>query len=286
MPIRRDEEDDAIHAVRTYIERRCGDERAAPEDFFGLLARQALDEVIDGPRTGRWDIEQLSKTEKTYIGTKIEIVVRSALEVPCGARTDCTIDGVETDVKWSKSYGGWMIGPENVGEVCLGICTNGAQTELSVGLVIPYFERLTGSSNRDDKRSLTRESITRHVNWIVHEAEFPQNFVAQLSDDTRRHIFEGETAQERVRRLALALSGKFIPRQAFETVAMKPDGDPIRRLRRDRYNDNGLEGVQLLGTKYKGDEIRRILDWPSDRELPKNHWFAIADDEYRRSIRR
>jgi len=41
--------------------------------------RRALDEVIDGPRTGRYSVEQLEKTEKTYIGTKVEILIRCSV---------------------------------------------------------------------------------------------------------------------------------------------------------------------------------------------------------------
>lgn len=37
-----------------------------PTAFFGQLVRQSIDEVVDGPRTGRWDLEQLDSTEKTY----------------------------------------------------------------------------------------------------------------------------------------------------------------------------------------------------------------------------
>ncbi len=39
--------------------------------------RRALDEVIDCQRTGRFSVEQLEKTEKTCIGTQVEIVLRS-----------------------------------------------------------------------------------------------------------------------------------------------------------------------------------------------------------------
>lgn len=44
------------------------------DDLEARLAqtlRLALDEVIDGARTGRFAVAQLEKTEKTYIGTKV-----------------------------------------------------------------------------------------------------------------------------------------------------------------------------------------------------------------------
>jgi len=42
---------------------------------FGSAIRQSFDEVFDGQRTGRYSLPQLSKVEKTYIGTKVEIVI-------------------------------------------------------------------------------------------------------------------------------------------------------------------------------------------------------------------
>ena len=44
---------------------------------FGAAIRRSLDEVVDGQRTGRYSIDELSKVEKTYIGTKVEILVRA-----------------------------------------------------------------------------------------------------------------------------------------------------------------------------------------------------------------
>ena len=46
----------------------------ALQNFQGLEAlvstaiRDSIDTVIDGPRTMRWSIEQLEKTEKTHLG--------------------------------------------------------------------------------------------------------------------------------------------------------------------------------------------------------------------------
>jgi hypothetical protein len=235
--------------------------------------------VIDGARTGRWAVSQLSKNEKAYIGTKLEILIRAALGVPEGTGSDCLIDGIETDIKWSMRHASWMIGPENVGEMCLGVCTNFGQTTFSVGLFVPYKERLRRGANRDAKLSLTANA--RHqILWLVDKAPFPQNFVAELDEKTRMYIFAGDTAQERVRRLAQALPLRLIPRQAFQTVAMRPDGDPIRRLRRDRHNAIGLEGYHLLSTKQRGVEIRQILDLEADEPLPKDHWLSVPDNVY------
>lgn len=40
---------------------------------FRWTLRDSLDELLDGQRTGRWCYQHLTKTEKTYLGTAIEI---------------------------------------------------------------------------------------------------------------------------------------------------------------------------------------------------------------------
>ncbi len=63
------------------------------------LFRRAVDEVIDAPRTNRFTIGELEKTEKTYLGTKVEILLRDFLKLPKGRILDLLIDGVEVDIK-------------------------------------------------------------------------------------------------------------------------------------------------------------------------------------------
>ncbi|WP_205982647.1 NaeI family type II restriction endonuclease, partial [Pseudomonas viridiflava] len=69
-------------------------------------------------RTGRFQIEQLEKTEKTYIGTKVEIVLRAELELERGRVLDNLICGHEVDTKCSIRAE-WMIPREAVGQICL-----------------------------------------------------------------------------------------------------------------------------------------------------------------------
>jgi hypothetical protein len=61
--------------------------------------RRALDEVIDGMRTGRWSVNSLEKTEKTYIGTKVEILFKFDFELPKGSKLDIRVEDTEVDIK-------------------------------------------------------------------------------------------------------------------------------------------------------------------------------------------
>ena len=111
--------DPDVIAVAGTLERLCTAAKSTPAKLFRELVRRALDEVIDGPRTGRFQLQQLEKTEKTYVGTKVEIIVRAALELDRGTRADVMVGTVPVDIKWSQDLQ-WMIGKETVGTVCLG----------------------------------------------------------------------------------------------------------------------------------------------------------------------
>lgn len=52
--------------------------------LFTQLLRDSIDSVIDAPHTGRFRIYEIEKTEKTYLGTKIEIRFRHLLDVSRG----------------------------------------------------------------------------------------------------------------------------------------------------------------------------------------------------------
>ena len=97
------------------------DSTGSADDFsqtIGAVVRRAFDEVIDMPRTARWTIAQLEKTEKTYIGTKVEILLRHELGLSRGKKLDLIIDGQEVDIK-NTIGNNWPIPLEAVDEICL-----------------------------------------------------------------------------------------------------------------------------------------------------------------------
>lgn len=132
LPVEHGEADEALLKVKKAILRACAEQSKTPTELFGKIIRQATDEAI-GPRTGRWKISQLEKTEKTYIGTKVEMVTRAALNLKRG-RLDAEIEGEQVDIKWSMRLA-WEIPYESVDHICLVIGTNEKGTEFSVGLI-------------------------------------------------------------------------------------------------------------------------------------------------------
>ena len=250
----RDEVDQkAIAEVLKEIRRRIPKDRS-PGAFFSDLVRQAIDEVLSlTPR--RFALEHMAAPEQTYIGIRTEILIREALDVGAGKRADVQIAGHEVDLKWSKSLK-WMIGPENLGTVCLGVGINADQL-LSVGLFVPHADVL-GSPNRDKKLGITKVFRDSRVTWLVRDEPLPPNFFETLSKEVREDIMSRGSVQERMRRFAQLVPNRPFPRSAIRFVSLNAD-DPMRRVREDaNLKDPPLGEMRCLGAKYRKRELAAL----------------------------
>jgi hypothetical protein len=218
-----------------------------PVELFGKAVRQAIDEVIDGPRTGRWSLEQLEKTEKTYVGTKVEIVVRTTLGLERGPVLDFEIEHHPVDVKWAMNSQ-WQIPREAVGQLCL--CIGGLEnlTRFQVGLVRCHEEYLNRGKNRDSKRTLSTKG-REAMGLLVPSSPLPVNFVERMDHVLRITVMEEPSIQKRVTRLFKLLPRTPIPRNAVATVA-RTTGDPMRRVRADSHREDPLAGMKILSARY------------------------------------
>lgn len=214
------------------------------EALFARAIRKAIDEVIDGARTGRYLYEQLEPQEKTYIGTRIEIVVRTELVLGFGARLDTRIAGEEVDVKWS-ARGNWMIPTEAIGELCLVLKGDERGGTFSVGLVRCTEERLNLGENKDKKRTLSSTGRSE-IEWLIDGGHLPISFLAELDDETRGAVLAQPPGQARVRELFMRVPGRPVPREVIPTLAIQ--ADPMRRIRRD--TTDRLGGMKVLSGHY------------------------------------
>jgi hypothetical protein len=138
---------------------------AALSVAFGSLVRRSLDEVIDTIRTGRTSLSELEKTEKTYIGTKVEILTRSLLSVKKGNKLDLKVGNHEVDVKFTVGNT-WMIPMEAFNEVCLLIVATEKKNTFGVGLLQMTPENLTAGENRDKKKSVSANG-KKNILWLA-----------------------------------------------------------------------------------------------------------------------
>ncbi|MCX6116743.1 MAG: NaeI family type II restriction endonuclease [Proteobacteria bacterium] len=131
---------------------------------------KAVIELIDPVRTSRKSISDLEKTEKTYIGTKVEIILRYKLGVIRGPTQDCIIDDVEFDVKCTVGQN-WMIPREAVNHFCLVVKIDWVAQKISVGTFFAALENLSEGQNQDKKRTISKEGKST-IKWIYHNEPF------------------------------------------------------------------------------------------------------------------
>ena len=231
--------------------------------------RQAIDEVIDGPRTGRWSVDELEKTEKIYIGTKVEIVVRTALGLERAGRLDTIIEGHFVDFKWS-STSSWEFPTEAIGEICLLIGAKNEGTQLDIGVIRVVETLLSPGRNKDWKAKLSQLGRSA-IRWLERDVPLKPSFLATLDAGTREEILAGRRGQDRVRRLFQLLPRQPIPRLAIATLAQQDD--PTRRTRLDTVDRLG--GMRVLSARRQ----RARLEHLGFTSLASDEFVGIPADE-------
>lgn len=257
------EPDSSVERVREWFSSR--DEAVTR---FGRAIRQSFDEVYDGQRTGRYSIDQLAKVEKTYIGTKVELLVQNEFALARGSTLDYVVDGIEVDAKWSMAEGGWMIPLEAVGQICLCMTASDGDSLFSVGLVRADDEIL-GAPNRDKKRSLTSAGRDE-IAWIGYRATLPENILMHLGSDDRDAVLDAaKSGQQRVNELFRRVRGRIIDRNTVLTVARQDDGP--KRVRDARLHLQ-REGILILGHQNDHPRIARACGLPVPA---KGTWVSV-----------
>lgn len=201
------------------------------EEKLRSFFRSAIDEVIDTARTGRFFFSQLEKTEKTYLGTKFEILLRDWLQVPRGILLDLLIGEREVDVK--STTGGrsaWMIPPEAIEQFCILLRVNEALAKCAVGLVRARPGYLRDSSNRDSKTSFSAAG-TANIWWLVSDYDYTPNFWSLIDNDLRFKIMSSGKGTKRLATLFENCLG--LPISRVQVAAIASQDDFMKRLRRN-----------------------------------------------------
>jgi hypothetical protein len=220
-----------------------------------VLIRQAIDEVIDTPRTGRVHARELEKTEKTYIGTKVEILVRNFFRLPKGI-LDLTIDGLDVDVK--NTIGDtWMIPREAIGKPCLLVASDEVKHTCFFGIFVAHPDNLTPGLNQDKKASVSAAGFV-NIHWLLVDEPYPESFWSALGETITHAIMRGRSGNERIESLFREVQGRPIHRDIVQAVAQQKDY--MKRLRKNGGARDTLasEGIAILSGKYDDDLIREL----------------------------
>ncbi len=233
-------------------------------DRVATVLRDTLDQLYDGQRTGRWSFDQLHKTEKTHMGTLVEINLHREFGFDDGDATDYRIAGIEVDCKFSMTRGAWMMPPESVGYICLVLWASDEESAWSAGLLRVDPDKL-GPANRDGKRRLTPEGRL-HVRalWSDHGRLAP-NLLLHLDADVRERIFAAKArrgnqhGQARVNELFRSVQRVIVRGAVLATVAQQDDF-----MKRARANGGARsylrhEGILVLGHQENDPVVAREL---------------------------
>lgn len=208
------------------------------------LFRQAIDEVIDAPRTNRFTLDETEKTEKTYLGTKIEILLRNYLGLGKGKVLDLSVDGVEVDIK-NTMGGNWTIPLESHGHPALLLRVNERKALCDVGLINVRPEYLNPGANRDAKRTVSAAG-TANIWWLLYRHPYPPNFWEVLPVDERHAILAAGAGTARIARLFEKVQRTPISRLQVQALAQQHDY--MKRIRRNGGARDILapKGIALL----------------------------------------
>lgn len=233
-----------LQELSVAIQKAAGGEAAFNAEVKSLF-RSAIDEVIDTRRTSRFTIAELEKTEKTYLGTKVEILLRNWLKFPRGAKLDLQINGHEVDIKNTIATT-WTIPPEAVGHVCLLLRCDESKALCWVGLIKIEEDILNLGKNRDGKSTITAEALKRSALWIIGGEPYPRSFWSEDMEEVRQRVMRHRGGTDRVVELFKSVQRRPISRSIVEAIAQQDDY--MKRLRRNGGARDRLakEGIAIL----------------------------------------
>ena len=280
-------DDDVQRLVRWFEAQPVGKER------FRWALRDSLDELMDGQRTGRWCYQHLTKTEKTHLGTVIEVNLTREFELEDGDDLDWKVDGIDVDCKFSKTLGGWEIpmemyrcedhggrsGKADHPALVVWLCDD--HSVWGAGLVTITDDRLGWTSggpgaprrrryNRDNKRTLSSAAL-QEIRWLWGRPEhpLPSNTLRHLEEAKRARIFaDSNSGQKRINQLFTEVQNELIGRATVLTVAQQDDS--VKRPRDARLQLRG-KGIIVLGHQGTHPKVATLLglDVPT-----KGEWIA------------
>lgn len=229
-----------------------------------IILRTAIDEVIDAPRTKRFLLSETEKTEKTYLGTKVEILIRAFLGFSKGSTLDMNVKGAEVDIK-NTMQANWSIPRENLGRPALLIRSNEVKARCDIGVAVIHDEYLRRVDNRDSKRGIAAAKFDQ-VWWILWDHPYPVNFWMLMTAAERLALMKAGGGKLRLAALFEKIQGRPISRT--QVLALAQQLDPMKRIRRNGGARDVLapKGIAILSGKVDHVIIAALGIGPVTRE--------------------
>lgn len=271
-----------IRRIETVIAALVGGLDRLRLEFPGAI-RAVIDAIIDPVRTGRTRFDHLDNVEKTFIGLKVEHVLRDLLDVPKGLR-DLIIDGMDVDVK-NTVRDTWTIPPETYREEepCILIASEEATNLCWLGIFFARDAYLAPGMNRDGKRSVSAFGF-ENIWWIIEAADYPRSRWLTLDMERFRELRKVRGGTRRACAFFRENPNIVVDRSVIQAL-LYDQKDYMKRLRANQGARDELrkEGIALLSGTY--DAV--ILNQLGFGDIQEDEWIAVhPNDEAQRNILR
>ncbi|MFF9512174.1 NaeI family type II restriction endonuclease [Streptomyces sp. NPDC014724] len=231
----------------------------------GRVLRDAIDEVLNGEVTGRYDLKHLTKAERAHLGSLVNIAIQREFVFEDGHAMDFSIAGVDVDCRFSLTFGGWMLPHGTLGHICLLVWADDYLSRWSVGLLRVKQEWLNTGRNRD-LRAMLKAGHRDKILWLWRDAMLSENILLHMPDTDREAVFGNRSGQGRLNELFRRAQGRRIGRNAVRTVVQQKDY--MKRIRGNGGSRSALrdEGIIIMGDYDAHRHIARQLGLPVPRE--------------------
>ncbi|MFF3459193.1 NaeI family type II restriction endonuclease [Streptomyces sp. NPDC002730] len=225
------------------------------------LLRDRIDKALDGPRTGRFDVEELTSSEHGHLSESVELAVREEFDLP----------DVQFDVHFTLYGPQGLFLPEAQAGLCLALYANEMKSTWWAGLIraepgLPA----EAVDDQDGKRALDRDAAP-HVEWLHRRAELPENLLLHVPEADRTAILSMPTGTTRAYELFRRVTGRRITTATLRTVTGLRD---VSRRVREARRLLDSEGLVILS------------HLPDDRELCRELGLPVAEAGEWVSVRR
>lgn len=228
------------------------------EANFPVMVREVIDSIIDPARTGRTRFEELVNVEMTFIGLRLEHVLRDMIDVPSGLR-DLVIDGMDVDVK-NTVRETWTIPPETYRgeEPCILIRSNEKTLRCWLGVIFARDAYLNSGKNRDGKRSISAAGKA-NILWILEAVPYPSGHWEGINTQRFRELRDIKGGSLRVSMFLRENLGMKIHRSVIQAL-LHDQLDYMKRIRGNQGARDILapEGIAVLSGVYDADLARQL----------------------------
>jgi hypothetical protein len=240
--------------------------------ILGVAVADAIHYVLDGARTGRYDLwdPEVDSDERRSVGTKLQYRVLGLLGLEKLKPLDTMIGGVAVDIKGTIGKN-WTIPKEAQCEICLLVQVDARRDLHRAFLIRAHRAWLNDGKNDDSKRSFAKLAFEAYARPQYDWAPLAPNPLKALTRAQHAEVFAPYVGQER-RLTALFghLSNVVIPRWAILTVCANRD-DPMRRARAIKELVMRRHGLTVLCGKWAADREEAEA---SGIDLSGSAWIA------------